>query len=67
MAHRDDHRDANSDGGMLKLPFRLRRDLILLLAIKLSMLVALYLLFFSPTHRPAIDPAIWIGTADPDH
>lgn len=35
----------------------LRRKLIWLLAIKLAALAALWLLFFSPAHRPAVDPA----------
>lgn len=41
--------------GILKLPPRLRRDLILLILIKLAMLSLLYFLFFSPSHRPDID------------
>ena len=43
------------DDGILKLPPRLRRDLILLISIKLAMLFLLYCLFFSPSHRPDID------------
>jgi hypothetical protein len=35
---------------------RLRRHLALVLLLKLALLVALFLLFFSPAHRPA-DPA----------
>jgi len=44
-----------SGDGILKLPVRLRRDLILLFAVKVAMLGLLYLLFFSPSHQPAID------------
>jgi hypothetical protein len=47
--------------GILKLPMRLQRDLILLFAIKLAMLGLLYLLFFSPLHRPAIDTVAHIA------
>jgi hypothetical protein len=46
---------------MLKLPSALRRDLVLLVAAKLAMLAVLYALFFSPAHRPAIDPAAHIA------
>jgi len=35
----------------------LKRKLAWLLAIKLAALAALWLLFFSPSHRPAVDPA----------
>ncbi len=48
--------------GILKLPFRLRRDLILLLALKATMLALLYALFFSPAHQPAIDAAAHIAS-----
>ncbi|HEY0265498.1 MAG TPA: hypothetical protein VGC16_02025 [Rhizomicrobium sp.] len=34
-------------------PIALRRHIILLLAAKAVLLVALYMLFFSPAHRPA--------------
>ncbi|MGA3001181.1 MAG: hypothetical protein ABSE20_05620 [Acetobacteraceae bacterium] len=47
--------------GILKLPVRLRRDLIRLFIIKLAMLGLLYLLFFSPSHRPAIDTVVHIA------
>jgi hypothetical protein len=53
--------DGIAAAGILKLPFRLRRDLILLLALKLAMLALLYVLFFSPAHRPAIDVAAHIA------
>jgi hypothetical protein len=48
--------------GILKLPARLRRDLILLLALKATMLALLYALFFSPAHQPAIDAAAHIAS-----
>jgi hypothetical protein len=35
----------------------LRRNLIWLIVIKLAALAALWLLFFSPVHRPTVDPA----------
>jgi hypothetical protein len=52
--------------GILKLPLRLRRDLILLFAIKLAMLGLLYLLFFSPSHRPTIDTVAHIAGQQPN-
>ena len=50
-----------SRDGILKLPPRLRRDLILLVVIKLAMLSLLYYLFFSPSHRPEIDAVAHIS------
>ena len=41
--------------GILRLPKALRRDLVVLLAGKLGMLLVLYWLFFSPAQLPAID------------
>ena len=55
------HDSRSGSGGMLKLPRTLRRDLVLLVAAKLAMLAILYALFFSPGHRPAIDPAAHIA------
>jgi hypothetical protein len=55
-----------SGDGILKLPMRLRRDLILLFALKLAMLGLLYLLFFSPLHRPAIDTVAHIAGQQPN-
>lgn len=49
------------DGPMLRLPAALRRDLALLVACKLAALAVLYALFFSPSHRPAIDVAVHIA------
>ena len=46
---------ASKVAGILRLPARLRRDLLLLISIKLMMLWLLYVLFFSSAHRPAID------------
>ena len=40
---------------------RLARDLSKLLTFKLVALAALYALFFAPSHRAAIDPALHIG------
>jgi hypothetical protein len=40
-------------------------ELALVIGLKLIALVALYLLFFSPQHRPAIDPAARIAGAVP--
>jgi hypothetical protein len=54
-----------SGEGLLKLPLRLRRDLILLFVIKLAMLGLLYLLFFSPSHQPAIDVVAHIAGQPP--
>ena len=39
----------------------LARDLPLVVGLKLLALVVLYLLFFSPSHRPPIDPAARIA------
>jgi hypothetical protein len=50
-----------SGDGILKLPSRLRRELILLFMVKLAMLGVLYQLFFSPSHRPAIDTVAHIA------
>ena len=36
---------------------RLSREIVALLAIKVAALLALFLLFFSPAHRPDIDDA----------
>jgi hypothetical protein len=41
--------------GILKLPGAVRRDLILLIVVKLAMLSLLYWLCFSPSHRPHVD------------
>lgn len=41
--------------GILRLRSGLRRELLLLISIKVAMLWLLYVLFFSPAHRPAID------------
>jgi hypothetical protein len=51
------------DGPMLRLPASLRRDLALLVVCKLAALAVLYALFFSPSHRPAIDVATHIAGA----
>jgi hypothetical protein len=45
----------------LRLPASLQRDLVVLFAVKLGMLGVLYWLFFSPTHRHAIDVAAHIA------
>jgi hypothetical protein len=37
-------------------PRMLRREVLLLLAGKAALLLALYLLFFSPAHRPTLTP-----------
>ncbi len=52
---------AASREGILKLPARLRRDLILLIVIKLAMLSLLYVLFFAPSHHAEIDMASHIS------
>jgi hypothetical protein len=54
-----------SGEAIFKLPLRLRRDLIVLFTIKLAMLGLLYLLFFSPSHRPAIDTVAHIAGQQP--
>ncbi len=59
------HDSGSRADGMLKLPSALRRDLVLLVAAKLAMLAVLYALFFSPAHRPAIDPAAHIAGTFP--
>jgi hypothetical protein len=41
----------------------LRRHIILALIAKLAMLTLLYFFFFSPAHRPAIDPTAPLGLA----
>ncbi len=51
--------------GILKLPRAIRRDLILLIAVKLAVLSVLYGLFFSPSHRPVIDVVAHIAGATP--
>lgn len=48
-------------GGILKMPDALRRDLVLLVVAKLALMAALYVLFFSPTHRPAINAVAHIA------
>lgn len=40
---------------------RLTRDIALVLAVKAAALVLIWFLFFSPTHRPAVDAAAWIA------
>jgi hypothetical protein len=57
--HNAPHRDANN--GILKLPASLRRDLIVLVALKLAALSLLYFLCFSPSHRPTIDAVAHIA------
>ncbi len=52
---RADCRRPPGEDGILKLPPKLRRDLLVLFLVKLAMLTALYLLFFSPSHRAGID------------
>jgi hypothetical protein len=53
--------DAQSDApATLKLPAALRRDLVLLVAVKLIILTVLYEVFFSPSHHPHIDMAMHI-------
>lgn len=47
----------SSNDGILKLPMRLQRDLVVLFVIKLAMLGLLYLLCFAPSHQPAVDVA----------
>ena len=51
--------------GILKLPRDVRRDLILLIAVKLAMLSVLYWLFFSPSHRPVVDAVAHIAGSLP--
>jgi hypothetical protein len=51
--------------GILKLPGDVRRDLIVLVAVKLAMLSVLYCLFFSPSHRPAVDAMAHIAGTEP--
>ncbi|HTR15856.1 MAG TPA: hypothetical protein VMI52_02325 [Acetobacteraceae bacterium] len=41
----------------------LRYHIVLALVAKLAMLALLYLFFFSPAHRPAIDPTALFGLA----
>ncbi|HEX4367242.1 MAG TPA: hypothetical protein VH023_10450 [Rhodopila sp.] len=41
--------------GILRLPKKIQRDLILLVLGKIGALCVLYFLFFSPPHRPPID------------
>jgi hypothetical protein len=44
------------------LPRRsIRRDIAVLLAIKVLALTAIYVAFFAPAHRPAINPAAHIA------
>jgi hypothetical protein len=62
---RQDTEAERSADGILKLPSRLRRDLIILVVIKLAMLSLLYGLFFSPSHRIAIDTASHIAGQQP--
>ncbi len=58
--------DAQSDApATLKLPPALRRDLVLLVAVKLIILTALYEVFFSPSHHPHIDMAMHIAGTFP--
>jgi hypothetical protein len=44
---------------------RLGRHLAFAVALKLAALVAIYLLFFAPPHRPAADPALHIAGPAP--
>jgi hypothetical protein len=39
-------------GESAMFPVILRRDILILLAVKAGLLLLLYLLFFSPAHRP---------------
>jgi hypothetical protein len=50
---------------MLKLPARLRRDLILMILIKVALLSLLYFLFFSPSRQPVIDAVAHIASQRP--
>ena len=52
--------------GILKLPSRLRRDLILMIVIKAAMLSLLYVLCFSPSHQPNIDTSAHIAGERPN-
>jgi hypothetical protein len=55
----------SAEGGMLKLPARLRRDLILMILIKVALLSLLYFLFFSPSRQPVIDAVAHIASQRP--
>jgi len=59
------NRNGLGAGGILRLPVALRRDLVALVAAKLVFLAILYALFFSPSHRPVIDPVAHITGALP--
>jgi len=50
-------------GGILRLRGALQRDLITLVAAKIALLTVLYMLFFSPAHRPAINVVAHIAGA----
>lgn len=41
----------------------IRRDVAVLLAIKVLALIAIYVAFFTPAHQPAINPAAHIAGA----
>jgi hypothetical protein len=52
---------ARVSDGMLRLPRAMRRDLIMLVLVKLAVLALIYAAFFSPEHRPVIDVAAHIA------
>jgi hypothetical protein len=52
--------------GVFKLPTAMRRDLAILIIVKLAMLSVLYCLFFAPSHRPAVDVMAHIAGAAVD-
>lgn len=54
MANLHSH-DGSAAVGILKLPTALRRDLVLLVAVKVALLAILYSAFFSPSHQSAVD------------
>ena len=49
------------DDAILRLPRPVRRDLVLVVTAKLAVLALLYWAFFSPSHRPHIDPLLHIA------
>ncbi len=53
-APEQDYIESTKEGAMF--PNTLRREILLLIAVKAALLLALYFLFFSPAHRPTLTP-----------
>lgn len=45
----------------------LAREIVVALAVKVAALVVLWALFFSPDHRPAVDPGAVADALAPQH